>query len=162
MGRIRRRSVQLLSLPAAGLASLSVLALWLALPSAGCRPPSADAAPEIRLAWSVRPEPPQTGPVVVSLSLTDSTSGAPVEGARVRLEGTMSHPGMSPVFVTARETASGRYEASIDLTMAGDWILLVEAELPDGRTLHRQVTLPGVRASRSPAGSGVTTPPARV
>jgi hypothetical protein len=57
----------------------------------------------------------------------------------------MSHPGMKPVLATAREVAPGQYEAALELTMAGDWYLLVEARLRDGRTLHRQIDLRGVR-----------------
>jgi hypothetical protein len=53
---------------------------------------------------------------------------------------------MQPVFAAAREVGPGRYEARLDLTMAGDWILLIDATLADGRTLRRQVSLPGVRA----------------
>jgi hypothetical protein len=52
---------------------------------------------------------------------------------------------MQPVSASARETAPGRYEARLQLTMAGDWFVLVEARLSDGRTLRRQVDLPGVR-----------------
>jgi hypothetical protein len=63
----------------------------------------------------------------------------------MRLEGNMSHPGMRPVFGTAREVAPGTYEAPLELPMGGDWFLLVDATLPDGGTLHRQVDLPGVR-----------------
>lgn len=165
MARTPRRSVLFPTLPAAGPAFLVAMGLVGALLLAGCRP-SADEAPGVRLEWSVRPEPPETGPAVVSLNLTDGDSGEPVAGARVRLEGTMSHPGMSPVFATAREIEPGRYRASIELTMAGDWILLVEAALADGRTLRRQVALPGVRTGRSPAGAGgragSTPPPVRV
>jgi YtkA-like len=123
--------------------------LWLAVcltisAVAGCQPP-AETAPEIDLNWRVTPDPPRTGPATVSLTLTDTAAGRPIEGATVRLEGNMSHPGMKPVFSTAREVRPGQYEAPIEFTMAGDWFLLVDATLHDGRTLHRQVDLPGVR-----------------
>jgi hypothetical protein len=81
----------------------------------------------------------------VSLTLT-GTAGSPVEGAAVRLEANMSHPGMKPVLAAAREVAPGRYEAALEFTMAGDWYLLLDARLPDGRTLHREVQIPGVRS----------------
>jgi hypothetical protein len=66
----------------------------------------------------------------------------------VRLEGGMSHAGMEPVFATAREVEPGRYEAPLELTMAGDWLVLVDATLRDGRALRRQLKVPGVRAAR--------------
>lgn len=126
------------SIPAAGLALLC-------LTMAGCRPPAADAA-EIALAWTVAPDPPAVGAARLSLTLSERATGQPVEGARVRLAANMTHPGMKPVLATAREVRPGRYEAPLALSMAGDWFLLVEARLRDGRTLDRQVDLPGVRS----------------
>lgn len=120
------------------------LGLSACLAAAGCRPPAAS-APQIRLDWRVTPDPPSAGPVRISLTLTDEATGRPVPGAEVRLEGNMSHPGMRPVFGTAREVSPGTYEAHLELTMGGDWFLLVDATLPDGGTLHRQIGLPGVR-----------------
>jgi hypothetical protein len=113
-----------------------------------CQPASAPAAPspEIELDWSITPNPPAAGPVRLSLTLTDVAKRQPVQGAAVRLEGNMSHPGMQPVFGEAREVAPGTYEASLDLTMGGDWFFLVEARLSGGGTLRRQVDLPGVRS----------------
>lgn len=111
--------------------------------SAGCHPP-AEIAPEISLDWAVAPSPPRTGPATLSLTLTDTASRQPAAGATVRIEGNMSHPGMKPVLSTAREVAPGRYEAAVELSMAGDWFLLIDATLRDGRTLHREVRLPGV------------------
>jgi hypothetical protein len=123
-----------------GLAVAVLFALALA---AGCRP-GAQEAPEIALAWRVAPSPPRIGPATFSLALTDA-AGRPVQGAEVRLEGNMSHPGMKPVFGHAREAEPGRYRANLEFTMAGDWFVLVEAKLPDGRFLERRLDLAGVR-----------------
>ena len=57
----------------------------------------------------------------------------------------MSHPGMSPVFAESSEVASGRYQAHIDFSMAGDWVLLLHIKLPDGETVERQIDVKGVR-----------------
>ena len=46
------------------------------------------------------PTPPAVGPARLIISLTDS-AGVPVEGARVVVEGNMSHAGMVPVVDTA-------------------------------------------------------------
>jgi hypothetical protein len=135
-----------LSLTFCGLAGL---AACLALP--GCAPGPLDgAAPaasasNVSLDLRIFPDPPVAGPVRVSLVLADGATGRPVQGAAVRLEGNMSHAGMRPVFAAAREVAPGTYEAPLELTMGGDWFLLVDATLPDGGTLHRQLDLPGVR-----------------
>jgi YtkA-like len=57
----------------------------------------------------------------------------------------MTHPGMQPVFATAREVAPGRYEAPVELTMAGDWVISVDARLRDGRRFEQQFELRSVR-----------------
>lgn len=122
----------------------AILAACLVL-GAGCQPP-AQTTPEISLDWSIRPDPPLTGPATVALTLTDAKTGQPVRGAELRLEGNMSHAGMKPVFSTAREVGPGRYEAPVGFTMGGDWFILIDATLPDGRTLRRQVDVRGVRS----------------
>lgn len=83
------------------------------------------------------------GPVTITLRLTD-TAGAPVTGARISLEGNMSHAGMVPVFADARETEPGRYQSSMELSMAGDWFILVHVTLTDGRKIERQFDIKGV------------------
>jgi hypothetical protein len=59
----------------------------------------------------------------------------------------MSHPGMAPVFGVAREGGPGQYQGSLDLAMAGDWVVLIHVRLPDGRTLERQLSVPGVSSN---------------
>ncbi len=59
----------------------------------------------------------------------------------------MSHAGMSPVFTHAKETEPGRYQAILDLTMAGDWIILTHITLAGGQKLERQLDVKGVRAN---------------
>ena len=58
----------------------------------------------------------------------------------------MSHAGMVPVFADARETEPGRYQSTVELTMAGDWFILVHVTLIDGRKLDRQFEIKGVAA----------------
>jgi YtkA-like len=59
----------------------------------------------------------------------------------------MSHPGMSPVFAEATETAPGSYRANIDFSMGGDWVVLLHIKLADGRKIERQVDVRGVRSN---------------
>jgi hypothetical protein len=56
----------------------------------------------------------------------------------------MSHAGMTPVFAEAQDTGDGSYRAMMDLSMAGDWIVIVRAALPDGRKLEHQFEINGV------------------
>jgi hypothetical protein len=117
------------------------------LAAVGCAPAAAPAAAtrNVSLDWRIFPDPPVAGPVRVSLVLVDGATGHPVRGAAVRLEGNMSHAGMRPVFGAAREVSPGTYEAPLELTMGGDWFLLIDATLPEGGTVRRQLDLPGVR-----------------
>jgi hypothetical protein len=91
----------------------------------------------------VEPQPPRVGEVTITVRVA-AASGKPVTGAHLRLEGNMSHAGMASVFVEAREVAAGRYQARMELTMAGDWLLFVYATLPDGSKIDRQFDIKGV------------------
>ena len=111
--------------------------------TAGCRP--GDASDEdVRVSWQIRPEPVRAGSTSVTVALRDS-SGAPIENADVEIEATMTHPGMRPEMASAEEISPGVYESDLNLTMGGDWMLILKAELPDGRSLQRKHDLPGVR-----------------
>ena len=77
------------------------------------------------------------------LSVYDA-SGQPVSGARISVEGNMSHPGMVSVFADARETGPGRYLSTMELSMAGDWFVIAHVILPDGRKLDHQFEIKGV------------------
>jgi succinate-acetate transporter protein len=93
----------------------------------------------------ISPQPPRVGPATLSLKLSDAAA-RPVTGARITLEGNMTHAGMAPVFAGATEVEPGRYRAALEFTMGGDWVILIHAALPDGRKLERQVDVKGVRA----------------
>ncbi len=119
------------------------LALLASVWMAGCAG-SEERNARIAVEWTVDPEPARVGPTLVQVALADS-SGRPLEGADVVLEGTMTHPGMQPVLTAAQEASPGCYEARLELTMAGDWILILEATLADGTTIRRQREVPRVR-----------------
>ncbi len=59
----------------------------------------------------------------------------------------MSHPGMAPVTATLVEKSDGTYEAPLQFTMAGDWIVLVTGQLAGGGQLKKQIEIAGVRPS---------------
>ncbi|HVR06615.1 MAG TPA: FixH family protein [Thermoanaerobaculia bacterium] len=119
-----------------------MLAATLLAAACGQRPA---AAPEVVLTWTLSPRAPAVGPAVLSLALADRRDGRPLAGARVRVEADMSHPGMAPLLASVRELAPGVYEAALRFTMAGDWILLVDARLRDGRAWRRELWVRGVR-----------------
>lgn len=99
--------------------------------------------PDLVLLHEVSPQPPRVGPVTITLKLSD-LSGKPVSGAHIRLEGNMSHAGMAPVFAEASETDPGSYRSILNLSMAGDWDVLVHVTLRDSRTLEQHFDIKGV------------------
>jgi hypothetical protein len=99
----------------------------------------------IAASWTLDPAPPGVGhPTVTRITLRDSTD-APIVGAKLRLEGHMSHPGMTPVITDVVERAAGEYEAQLQFSMAGDWILVLSGETQDGVRLTKQLDVVGVR-----------------
>ena len=121
----------------------SVIALCVCLVFAqACRHQS-ESPPDFTLTHEVSPQPPRVGPSTIALRLADA-SGKPATGVRIRLEGNMSHAGMTPVFADVKETQPGHYSSSMELSMAGDWYVVVHMTLPDGRLLQRQFEIKGV------------------
>ena len=100
---------------------------------------------DLTLTHEVSPQPPRVGPVTITLKVTKASG--PVTGARITLEGNMSHAGMVPVFAEATEIAPGHYRAIMELSMAGDWVVQVHLSLPDNIKLDRQFEIKGVASA---------------
>lgn len=131
-------------IPAGGCRLILPALVCAALLAAACRGP-VEPASSVLVEHEISPHPPRVGPATFSLKLSDAAA-QPVRGARITLEGNMTHAGMAPVFAEATEVEPGRYRASLVFTMGGDWFILVHAVLPDGRKLEREVDVKGVRA----------------
>jgi len=96
--------------------------------------------------YEVTPQPPHVGATTIDLQLRDA-KGQAVSGAHVETEGNMSHAGMSPVSGVAREIEAGKYRVTLPLTMAGDWIIVINATLANGEHVQHQIELNGVRSN---------------
>lgn len=138
----RRRPVAIYAAGQWGI--LCWLGLAMVLLLAGCGRGAED-LPDVSVDLAIEPQPPQIGMATITVALADA-GGQTIENAEVELEGNMSHAGMVPVFAQALEIAPGRYQAEMEFTMGGDWFILVRAKLPDGRSMERQVDVPGVDA----------------
>ena len=103
------------------------------------------AEPAVAVDSEVVPRPVRVGAATVRLTLRGASQ--PVTGARIALEGDMSHAGMAPVFGDARETAPGHYEGDLNFNMPGDWIVLLHVTLANGQKLERETEVRGVRAN---------------
>jgi hypothetical protein len=107
---------------------------------------SDDSVTEISVQEQITPQPPRVGPATVVVDLADA-GAKPVSRATIMVEADMSHPGMGPVFDSARETAPGSYRTQIDFNMGGDWVVLLHIKLADGRKIERQMDVKGVRSN---------------
>jgi len=104
------------------------------------------AADDVRVTWNTATTPAVGEPLVADVTL-ETADGVPVTGASLEIEGHMSHPGMAPVLAAAEEQEDGTYVVRFELTMAGDWIVLVKGVLPDGRTVSHRVDIANVQPS---------------
>lgn len=130
---------------------LALLALTLSSFLAACRGQTV-AMSSLDVELRLSPQPPVVGPSEVTVELRDAAGNA-VEGASVDVEGNMTHAGMKPVLTRARATGGGRYVASgFEFTMAGDWVLTVQAILPGGGQARREFAVPSVATSPMAAG----------
>jgi hypothetical protein len=120
--------------------TLIVLAVcWIA---ASCTGPAQ--ARDLKFEWTLIPAPVRVGAASLQLRVLDA-AGGPVRGARLEIEAQMSHPGMAAVVATAAERGDGVYEAALQFSMAGDWILVVEGSLSNGARIHHRIDVPNVR-----------------
>jgi hypothetical protein len=92
----------------------------------------------------ITPLPARVGPARITLRLVDAQAKA-VTGARITIEGNMSHAGMGPVFSKAKELEPGRYQSDLEFSMAGDWVIMVHSTLSNGQKLEGQFEVTGVR-----------------
>jgi hypothetical protein len=116
------------------------IALWPA-----CTRPG-QAQDTVRIDHQISPLPAHAGPATITLKLTDA-SARPVTGAHIAIEADMTHAGMAPVFGEARETGPGRYQSSLTLQMAGDWVILLRVTLSNRQTLERQFDVRNVQSN---------------
>jgi hypothetical protein len=116
----------------------AALALVLLVAGCGRVQRSAPAGnPGFAIQVAAQPDPPVVGAAQLLVTVKDR-DGNPVQGARVRVEGNMAHPGMTPVFADGSGGEAGRYAVPMNWTMGGDWVLDVTVTLPDGQTAHQQ------------------------
>jgi len=117
--------------------------ILLALSAAGCHRP-VESATAITVEHDVAPSPARVGSAMIGLRLTNA-GGKPVAGAHIAIEGVMSHAGMGPATGEAKELEPGRYQAPLEFSMAGDWIVLVHLTLSNGEKQEQRFEIKGVR-----------------
>ena len=109
-------------------------------------------APFVGLDVESRPNPAVAGQVELDLRLTDSV-GAPLHAAQVQVIPLMPSHSHVELQGTAAPVAGapGLYRTTAHLSMAGDWLLLVDVGGPDARPLRLAATLTAREPALSPA-----------
>src|ERR1700750_654712 len=73
--------------------------------------------PDVKITPEVEPQPPRVGAATITVRVTQPSTGKPITGANVRLEGNMSHAGMAAVFAETTEVEPGLYRTNMEFTM---------------------------------------------
>lgn len=90
----------------------------------------------------VDPNPPSTErPATFSVQIVQSASRAPVDGARVMLEGALEDMGLSTSSIPARNSGAGIYVARVPFSMGGSWQIQVSIALPGQSTVNAVFTV---------------------
>lgn len=101
----------------------------------GCsRTPSDD--PRLNISLEQIPSTMEVQTIVLSIS----DGATPLENAKVQIEATMTHAGMPSQIVPMESLGAGKYQASIDFSMLGEWVLIVNITESNGAVMQR--TLP--------------------
>jgi hypothetical protein len=105
-------------------------------------------AADVVVDWNVQPPRPSAGVEIAVQLRVANADGAPVTGAKLQCTAQMSHPGMAPIIATAVERGAGLYEARLELSMAGDWVLIATGGLPDGRRIESSFRVADVQPAK--------------
>lgn len=100
--------------------------------------------------WTTEPAPPVTGVATLVRLALQNERGRPLGGATLVLEAHMPHPGMAPITAAMQEREAGAYEARIQLSMAGPWVLVAAGALADGSRITSEYKTAAVQPSGEP------------
>ena len=92
--------------------------------------------PKIELAGT-SPDPCPPARCAVSI-LVKNEQGQPIENADVRYDARHTSMGHGGASATAENRGSGRYEGTVNFSMAGDWSLGVNVRLPGNNTVFAE------------------------
>jgi hypothetical protein len=114
--------------------TLFLLALaMIVIVGSGCaRESRRESSTNAQISMTAIPFPAAVGESRLVIQVTD-LAGQPVSDAALSIKGDMTHAGMVPVLAEVDGgDEEGYYEVPFEWTMAGDWVVTVEAVLSDG------------------------------
>ena len=75
--------------------------------------------------------PPAVGNDTLNIRLFDENDN-PINDATIAVKADMTHAGMVPILGNATKGDKGLYKVPFEWSMGGDWVIIVQATLPDG------------------------------
>jgi hypothetical protein len=108
------------------------LAFFLLLGSGCARVSQQAESADIEITMTAIPFPPHIGDSRLVIQVADKM-GSPIDDAHLAIKGNMTHAGMVPVLAEVDGGGeAGVYTIPFEWTMAGDWVVTVDLQLPDG------------------------------
>ncbi len=108
------------------------LALFLLLGSSCARASQQVDSAAVQISMTAIPFPPHIGESRLVIQVADK-SGTFIDDAHLAIKGDMTHAGMAPVLAEVDGGGEdGVYTIPFEWTMAGDWVVTVDLQLPDG------------------------------
>ena len=114
------------------------IALLLLLGTACARASQQADSADVQITMTAIPYPPHIGDSRLVIQVADEM-GSPINDAYLAIKGDMTHAGMAPVLAEVdggRE--AGVYSIPFEWTMAGDWVVTVDLQLPDGTKAQKR------------------------
>ena len=109
-----------------------VLLLVAGLAVGGCSRVSQEAAQQPLQIELIEPLfPPGIGTYTMNIRLFDENDN-PVDDAQIAIKADMTHAGMVPILASVTDGDKGLYKVPFKWTMGGNWIITIQATLPDG------------------------------
>lgn len=114
------------------------LALLLHLGCACARESQQADSTGIQITMTAIPFPPHIGDSRLVIQIVDEM-GSPIDDAFLAVKGDMNHAGMAPVLAEVDGGGeAGFYTIPFEWTMAGDWVVTVDLQLPDGTSAQER------------------------
>ena len=109
------------------------MGLALLLLACGCARASQQAdSVSVQITMTAIPFPPHIGDSRLVIQVIDKM-GSPINDAHLTVKGDMTHAGMVPLLAEIDGGGeNGVYTIPFNWTMAGDWVVTVDLQLPDG------------------------------
>jgi hypothetical protein len=114
------------------------LLLAASMSGACARQPVAEDTSGVKVTAQLMPPQPTVGPATLTINVSGATA-ATLGRATVEVVAYMGHPGMAPVVATVTPRGPDVYDAAVDFTMPGSWVLMATVKLHDGRRIEARV-----------------------